>query len=152
MKKHHTFSMTAVVLGLIINHSAAFSKKIDQKEIQQNYTEVIILDKGIKRTLYIQKENNNTQESSKNKMGIYSTKMQESKNGLIISFTDPSKINIDEFEIQYGLKLKKKLNIGYYIFENVSENSDMQIVSTIISNEKSVKTVKPNWKKKNQPR
>ena len=154
MIQHNTFTITAVVLGLFMNHSAAFAKKAEQKEIHKNYTKVMVLDKGVKRTLYLQneEENNTIQEHKINKIGIYSTKMQASKDGLIIRFKDPSKINVDEFEIKYGLKFKEKLVIGYYVFENVSQNSDIQIVSTIISNEKNVNTVKPNWKKKNQPR
>jgi hypothetical protein len=71
---------------------------------------------------------------------------------VIVSFLDTKILSISEFETKYGLKLKEKLVIGYYIFENVSDRSDTEIMSAIIKNETNVKTVKPNWEKKNQPR
>ncbi len=151
MTKQNTITITAVALGLALSHSAAFSKKLDQKEIKQNFTEVMILDKGVKRTLYIEKEEGKT-ESSKKKIGTYSAKMQASKNGVIVTFKNPSKTDISKFESTYGLKLKEKLLTCYHVFENISGSSDIQVIDSIIRNEKNVKTVKPNWRKKNQPR
>ena len=117
------------------------------KTIDNNYTEVTILDKGVKRIIHIPKESNLT-----SKISTYKVTTVEPKEGVIISFADSTILSISEFETKYGLKLKEKLVIGYYIFENVSDRSDAEIISKIIENESNVKTVKPNWKKKNQPR
>jgi len=129
---------------LLTSSQMAFSKKID---IQKNYIKVMVLDKGVKRFILIQKE-----DSQQNKMSTYSTKQLDSKEGVIIAFKNPSEVQIHEFETKYGLKLKEKLIIGYYIFQNISDVSDTQIIADIIKNETNIKTIKPNWKKRNLPR
>lgn len=140
-----TLPMT--VLLLLTSSTLTFSKELDTKTIDKNYTEVSILDKGVKRIIHIPKESNLT-----SKISTYEVTTVEPKEGVIISFADTTILSISEFETKYGLKLKEKLVIGYYIFENVSDRSDAEIISKIIENESNVKTVKPNWKKKNQPR
>ena len=45
-----------------------------------------------------------------------------------------------------------ELQIHHVLVENISRYSDVQIVGEIIKNDINVKTVKPNWKKKNKPR
>ncbi len=111
------------------------------------YKKIIVLDKGVKRVITVSK----TDEQS----SIMSTPIKKntlSKKGVIIAFKEGIKVDVEKLEIKYGLKFKKKLIIGYYIFYNVSNNSDEEIVLNIIDNEKNIKTVKPNWKKNNQPR
>ena len=111
------------------------------------YKKIIVLDKGVKRVITVSK----TDEQS----SIMSTPIKKntlSKEGVIIAFKEGIKVDVEKLEIKYGLKFKKKLIIGYYIFYNVSNNSDEEIVLNIIDNEKNIKTVKPNWKKNNQPR
>jgi len=140
-------TLPLTLLLLLTSSNFAFSKKVDTKTIDKHYSEVMILDKGVKRIILIPKESNLT-----SKMSTYDVTKTESKEGVIVSFIDTTILSISGFETNYGLKLKEKLVIGYYIFENVSEKSDTEIISEIINNEKNVKTVKPNWKKKNQPR
>lgn len=70
----------------------------------------------------------------------------------MITFKKSFHVNIAEFEAKYGLKLKKKLVTGYYLFDNISSSDDMEIIGNIIKNEKNIITVKPNWKKQNSPR
>ncbi len=135
------------LLTFLVSNNFAFSQKVKMQDIQENYTQVTILDKGTKRIILIPKDENQT-----NKMTAYSAKQLESKEGIMVSFKNTSQLSISEFETKYGLKFKKKLIIGYYIFKNISENSDTQIIANIIKNETNVKTVKPNWKLKNQPR
>ena len=133
-----TFPLT--LLMLISSSSLAFSEDM--------LTKVTVLDKGIKRIMHISKEENQTT----GRMNAYSAKKLTSKEGIIVKFKKISSGSINEFEIKYGLKLKHKLVTGYYIFENLSDSSDIEILSHIISNEKSVETIKPNWEKRNLPR
>ena len=136
-----------MLLAFLANSSVAISQKVKQQDNTENYTKVTILDKGVKRKIYISKD-----DTLKNKFNPHTAKQLSSKDGIIISFKDPIRISMSGFEAKYGLKFKKKLLIGYYIFQNISEYSDVKIVGKIIKNEPNVKTVKPNWKKKNIPR
>lgn len=135
------------VLLLLTNTHFAFSKKIDPDALDKNYTEITILEKGVKRIIHVPKDTNMT-----NKISAYEAKKVARKEGVIVSFYTTEELSISEFETKYGLKFKEKLQIGYYIFDNVSDKIDTQIISEIITNETNVKTVKPNWEKKNQPR
>ncbi len=96
-----------------------------------------ILEKGVRRHLsFSQRHTINKQQDT-------------SKEGIILAFKNPTHITISEFETKYSLKFKTKMTIGYYIFENHSSRSDMEIVSDIIANENNIKTVKPNWRLRN---
>ena len=70
-----------------------------------------------------------------------------SKDGLLITFTD-EKIDIQVFEKDFGLKLKEKLRIGYYVFENNSGFNDVTVMNNILKSTQSnyIEMVKPNWK------
>jgi hypothetical protein len=136
-----------MLLTFLLSNSLASSQKSALQETEENYIQIIILDKGVKRKIYIPKD-----DTLKNKFNPHTAKQLSTKDGIIISFKDPVQIPMSEFEAKYGLKLQKKLLIGYYIFQNISGYSDIQIVGKIIKNEPNVKTVKPNWKKKNSPR
>lgn len=129
-----------MTLLLAVGSSLGFAETAMQK--------VMVMDKGIKRFVYIPKTENN-QSSEKY---TYSYSEPQLKKGMIVKFKKHSKTSIDVFESKYGLKLKHKMRSGYYIFENVSENTDAEILNRIIADEKSVETVKPNWKLRNIPR
>jgi len=64
--------------------------------------------------------------------------------GLILKFSDESRLNIASFERKYAIKLKKKLTIGYYIFENNSALNDYDLIENIIENEPNLHTIKHN--------
>jgi hypothetical protein len=66
------------------------------------------------------------------------------KYGLIIKFTDIENLDIEDFEAKYDLKFKEKLSIGYYIFENLSSLSDLDLIEKIIESEKNLYTIKQN--------
>ena len=141
-------NMIGFTLLVCLFGTFSFADKANKKNTTAAYTEMIILDKGIKRTIRVPKT-----AEQKSSVGTLSMKEEVlSKKGIVVAFKKSSKIDISELERKYGLKLKKKLVIGYYIFENVSQKDDAEIVSSIIKNEKNLKTVKPNWKKNNQPR
>ena len=135
------------LLAFLASSTSAFAQKVKIEEMQKNYTEVIILEKGVKRKINIPKD-----DKIKNTLSSYSAKEATSQEGIIVSFKKLAQISISEFETRYGLKFKTKLVIGYYIFQNISEHSDIQIVEDIMKNETNIETVKPNWKMKNTPR
>ncbi|HQS72246.1 MAG TPA: hypothetical protein PLH07_04040 [Sulfurovum sp.] len=141
-------TLPLAALLFLLGSSLAFSDKTDLKMAEKNYTEAIILDEGVKRTIHIPKDSNTTAKAST----YESIQTLSKKEGVMVSFRKNNGLSIGVFETKYGLKLQEKLAIGYYIFENVSDKSDMEIVQDIIKNESAVKTVKPNWEKKNIPR
>jgi len=151
MQIHKKFTMTAIALGLCMYYSPLYANDMHHKKYNKRYKEVMILDKGVKRTLYIETSESN-QSTGKNKSTTYSSKANISTDGIILRMKKNSLLNIADFEIQYGLKFKEKLSIGYYIFENVSGKSDVEVVRAILENEKNIDSVKPNWPKKNMPR
>jgi hypothetical protein len=121
---------------------------VKTNSIEKNYTEVIILEKGVKRKIVIPQT-----DKSLNKFTPYSSKKLTEKKGLLVVFDHPlSKSEIEEFEAKYDLKMSYKLIIGYYAFENLSSYSDIELIKNIIDKENNIKTIKPNWKMKNQPR
>ena len=144
MKTSTLFIATIIT---VTSSTFAFSKKIETKDLEKNYQTFTILDKGVKRTIYL-----TTEENNKSMMNIATSVSKDIKEGVVIRFKDPSTTSLEDFEEKYGLKLKKKLIIGYYIFENRSSLSDMEIIANILKNEPNIETVKPNWKKRNQPR
>jgi len=126
------------------------AQKNKMGEMMSEYKEITILDNGVKRKRHIyqpemaskmdaQSTDNNTTKSS-------------SKRGIIVAFKNPQKVDLERFAATYGLKLKKKLITGYYIFENVSDQDDEVILAKILKEEKGLKTLKPNWTKNNRPR
>lgn len=125
-----------MVLTLMLSNSFAFAQTGSQQ--------IIILDKGVKRTMNIQ-----TEGTAKNK--AYSTNQLTVKKGILVSFKNITNVSIDDFEKKYGLKLKEKMIIGYYIFDNNSNYSDVEIIEKIIADEVNIKSVKPNWKMLNRP-
>ena len=151
MKIQQRFTMTALAIGLCISHNTLLAKDMNHKDNQKQYKEVTVLDKGIKRTLFIEGETS-VETSKKNQLSVYNTKAKDVKKGLLLRMKKGTTLNIIKFETTYGLKFKEKLTIGYYVFKNISEKSDMEIVNLILTNEKNIDTVKPNWSKKKMPR
>ena len=139
--------ITFTLIVFFASNTFAISDKVKTKDTTASYTEITILEKGVKRKVRIPKDDN-----IKSKHNPHEAKQLTSKEGIVLTFKDPSKVSISELEAKYGIKLKTKLVIGYYIFKNISKKSDVEIVESIIAEESNIKTVKPNWKKKNQPR
>ena len=65
--------------------------------------------------------------------------------GIIVKFTS-NQIDLERFEVIYQLTLKEKLSIGYYIFNNNSTLTDIDLVGKILENENNIETIKPNQK------
>lgn len=87
-----------------------------------DYIQVTVLEKGVKRKINIPEN-----DAFKNRFNTHSAKQLDSKEGIVLSFKDQTQVSVDEFESKYGIKLERKLVIGYYIFKNMSEYSDIQI-------------------------
>ena len=60
----------------------------------------------------------------------------KSNNGFIIDFKKGA--NIDKFALKYHLKLKTKMQIGLYIFDNNSNKSDLELLKEILKNNKDI--------------
>jgi len=140
--------MIVLIACICMGSSISFSKGLSDKEVKQNYIEVIILEKGVKRKILIPKTGKMLKALSP-----YTSQKLTIKKGLQIVFTQrPSKDTIREFEAKYDLKLTQTLRIGYYIFENISSYSDIALIAHIMEEETNIRTIKPDWEKKNLPR
>jgi len=135
-------TLPLATLLFLLGSSLAFSDKSEAKLMEKNHTEATILEGGIKRTILIRKDSTLSAKST----------TPSTKQGVILSFWDDNSVSVGDLERRYGLKLQEKLMIGYYIFENISDKSDMEVVEAIIKDERDIKTVKPNWQKENTPR
>lgn len=151
--------ITAILTITIVSASSSLEvlsiENIDSSELQNtmliqsnevekvNYKKVQIKDNGIIQTILVEVEENNstlsTQSTNNDKLN--------SKDGLIIDFQN-LKLSIEEFEKLFNLKLQETLKIGYYIFENTSELSDIELIDIILQSEikENLKTIRPNWK------
>ncbi len=104
---------------------------------------ITIIDNGIKRKLIVPKMLLEKQEGI-NARGTNS-QIPFTKRGLLIKFKD-SNIDLEAFAQKYGLKFKRKLSIGYIVFDNISQKSDVEIINEILANEKdNIKSIRPNW-------
>jgi len=65
---------------------------------------------------------------------------------ILVKFQKDKDVNIEDFEKKYGLKLTKKMKIGYYIFKPTSQKDILDIINEILTNEKDIKSIKPNWR------
>jgi len=63
--------------------------------------------------------------------------------GIIVKFSS-NKIDLDRFQSTYQVEFVERLSIGYYIFNNNSSLSDIDLVEEILENEKDIETIKPN--------
>jgi hypothetical protein len=115
------------------------------------YREYTVLEKGIKRKKRV--PDSRFTETMGTRALDTNVQKRISQKGVVVSFKKGSLVNLEDFVSKYGLKLKKRLATGLYIFENVSQQDDVVIIEHIIRKEKGVvQTVKPNWKKSNRPR
>ncbi len=79
--------------------------------------------------------------------------IKEGASGIIIAFKKGIKIDIKNFAKENNLKLRKKLIAGYYLFDNISTDSDiLQILKIAKKNRLKIKTIRPNWGLNNKPR
>ena len=82
---------------------------------------------------------------------VVSVDNSRTNNGFIIDFKKG--IAIDKFALKYHLKLKKKMQIGLYIFNNNSNKSDLVLLKEILKNDKeNIKSIFINIKSKNYSR
>lgn len=129
-----------MLLVMLISSTQGVEMK-ESAEKSGKYKYITILENSVKRKINVLRVDS--------KIGVLNVENTDNRQGLILSFKDISEVSIAEFEAKYDLKLKTKLVIGYYIFENKSSKSDVEIVGKIIENEANIKTVKPNWKMQN---
>lgn len=124
---------------LNIEKNKNFKINIKHTKKEKTYRKVTIKNDGIDRSVQVEVVSNIL------KNGNTLDKLH-SKLGLIIDFKDKN-LNIEAFSIRYNLKLKHQMAIGYYIFENKSTHSDIDIVEDILTSKmkENILTIKPNW-------
>ncbi|NOR54623.1 MAG: hypothetical protein GQ531_00295 [Sulfurovum sp.] len=142
MKKQMILLLTSTFL---MGTSFAYADKKSTKANNANVETMTIMDKGVKRTVALNKV-------EKNGSLTPSANQKELKKGLLIRFKSSASVDIKDFEKKYDLKLKSKMKIGYYIFKNNSKESDVLLMQRIMENETEIESLKPNWKKRNTPR
>ena len=145
MKKQILVLVTSVFL---VGTSFSYADKKSSKSNNDNTEMMTIIDKGVKRTVPVNRLEKNDSLQGKSA----STSNVEQKKGLLIRFTKSENLDIKDFEEKYALKLKEKMKIGYYIFQNKSKESDLVLMQRILKNETNIDSMKPNWKMKNSPR
>ena len=121
--------------------------EVESQAIQKaKYQEVQIKDNGVNQTILVEVKKNLEGNSSLSVETEVNSELS-SKDGLIVDFyINPN--SLDEFESTFNIKIKEKLKIGYYIFENNSQLSDILLIESILKsdNQNLIKTIRPNWK------
>ncbi len=68
-----------------------------------------------------------------------------SKSDIIVKFTNSNEVNIQDIESKYGLRFKRKMTIGDFIFENTGTINTLEIINFMIEdNELNIKRIMPN--------
>ena len=125
-----------------IKQNVAMQSEANLKE----YQKVIIKDGGVKREINIEIKDESFSSLKDNKKKNKLDKLN-SHVGLLIKFENKP-VDMDLFLSKFGLKLKVAMKeIGYYIFENKSKMTDIQIVNDILQSNiaNNIMTAKPNW-------
>ncbi|HHB94108.1 MAG TPA: hypothetical protein ENK88_03095 [Campylobacterales bacterium] len=103
--------------------------------------------------IYVIEDSNKTESST---MGVQSNQQHithyafangnrfDSKSEIMVKFKSESHIDIENIEKKYHLKLKRKMNSGDYLFENLGANT-FDIINLLITDEaNSIERVSPN--------
>ena len=155
--------ITAILTTIFINASGSLEvlsiEDIDTPQLQNSmaiqsddakgveYKEVKIKDGGIEQTILVEiKKEGESNSSMSSQSATATVDKLNSKVGIVIDFKNLP-LPIEEFEKLFNLKLKEKLQIGYYIFDNQSTLSDIELIDAILKSDmrESLKTVRPNW-------
>ncbi len=139
------YSMIIGILILSCTHIYA-----QESSGTEAYKEVTILEKGVKRKQKVA-VGQSVQEAQESKAGKRDATLSEER-GIVVMFKHRKRKDVETFAQKYGLKLRKRLLSGYYLFDNLSGDTDENVVANIIENEKDVKTVKLNRRKHNKMR
>jgi len=122
------FLLTFVAISL-------FAVQNDQIQIK-SHNKII----NIKLEKSIMTKSTNSKKSYKTSKG----ETFESDSPILVRFNKD--IDVDSFAKKYGLTLKKRMKIGYYIFQNTSKKDTLEIIESILNNEENIESIKPNWK------
>lgn len=144
MKKISLFIIMILLTNLAISKN--YTMEVFQKDIQKTVKIKTVKD-GVVYTkkLYILKGNNKNNINSDIENYAFSDGNKFNSNSdLMIKFIKNTKIDIQNFSKKYNLKLKKKMNSGDYLFENINGNI-LNTIELIIKNEHTkIKRIFPN--------
>lgn len=147
---------SVIILAFVANASEFVLQERSEK-IQKTFKKIIRKRSKNVNFEFIEIKENNTTKSipvsieDVNSSGISRESTLDnklnSKDGLLITLIDKN-INIEAFENRFRVKLKEKLRIGYYIFENNSALNDIALMNSILNSNdgQNIETIKPNWK------
>ena len=141
-------NFTIVDTGVVENVTTAKVQALAVTE-QKEYIKVKIKDGGVLRTMLVEKKRPKLEArsiSSNSKQKPAKLDKLNSKVGIIVSFKDKT-TDIDTFASRYNIKLKTKMKIGYYIFENSTSYTDIVLIQNILADDTNNKidTIRPNW-------
>jgi len=67
-----------------------------------------------------------------------------SKSDIMIKFKNPNSVNIGDIESRYNLRVKRKMNSGDYLFENIGGDI-VNVMNSLLENDSSIiERVSPN--------
>lgn len=136
--------------GIVKSDGDIFPKMMSTFSLEKKkYVKVKIKDAGSERTILIEeKKSVPVVSASSSELKKESLKLDKlhSKVGVIVKFINDN-IDIDTFVAKFSLKLKIKSVVGYYIFDNISTDSDIVVIQNILSDEMSsdIDTIRANW-------
>ena len=149
MKINHSLKIS-VVISLIINfcYGQNSLKNINDNTNTNNFKKMIIKSNGKIRIEYYKIQQDSEDEHIK-KSTLLNNIRKPTKNqqDFRISFGNKN-FDIGKFEAKYNVKYKKRIGKSYYIFKNTSLKSDAELIEEIISNEPSVRDIRPSLKMK----
>jgi hypothetical protein len=147
-------TLEVVEHGMVDSAEQASVKVMDantEEESAVEHKEVKVKDGGVEYSKQVEVIKKSTSKTSVQTTSEQSTEevpldKLNSKVGVILAFKNNT-VDIKEFEARFELKLKEKLVIGYYIFENVSSLTDVLLVSKILASDMNnkIETIRPNW-------
>ena len=147
-----------VTITLSILLTSMLSAKNKTMEIAQSAIKETVKLKDVRngtvytQELYILKDSNETQAgvivTDPNQTLTYyafaNGNKFNSKSEIMIKFNSDSNINIEDIESKYNLKLKRKMNSGDYLFENLGANT-LDTINLLLKDESSnIKRISPN--------
>ena len=118
-------------------------KFVKTPQIVDSRTQVVVTVKSngkVKDVIY-QKQSNS------DNIATFSTQ-SSSKKGVMLSFGKGYKVDTEYLENKYNIRFVQKLGISFYLFDNISNYDDTQLIKNMISKESNIKTIRPNWSEK----
>lgn len=143
-------TLEVVESGVVDSATLSSVREMDTntEESTVEYKDVKVKDAGTEYTIQVEIKKDDPSKNVTKKDEAEDTPLDKlhSKVGVILKFKNKN-VDIVAFSEKFGLKLKERLVIGYYIFENTSNLTDILLVENILLSDMStsIDTIRPNW-------